>query len=201
MPTGYTHLIQQDISFKKFVMACARNFGALVTMRDTPMDAKIPEEFEPCDYHKKELEEIEKRLECLKKMVVKEAHEEAEKEYKEKLKYKEERIREYQKIRKKYLNMRTKVKQWNPPTEDHKGLKGFMVEQIENSIKFDCNEDYWINQRITKLSGENWRDKEIHKALKDLSYHKKGWEEEKARVADRNQWLKALRYSLSHEKE
>ena len=36
MPTGYTHELHEgeEISFEKFVMSCARAFGALVLMRD-----------------------------------------------------------------------------------------------------------------------------------------------------------------------
>ena len=34
--TGYTSKIAQDITFKDFVMSCARAFGALVTLRDKP---------------------------------------------------------------------------------------------------------------------------------------------------------------------
>jgi len=35
--------------------------------------------------------------------------------------------------------------------------------------------------------------------LRNISYHKKEWEEEKARVAGSNQWLKELRKSLEEE--
>ena len=34
MPTGYTYKIGEGASFKEFVMACARAFGACVEMRD-----------------------------------------------------------------------------------------------------------------------------------------------------------------------
>jgi hypothetical protein len=37
MPTGYTAAIKDGISFEKFVWDCARGMGALVMMRDEPL--------------------------------------------------------------------------------------------------------------------------------------------------------------------
>ena len=44
MPTGYTYDLYdgKDIEFPDFVMKCARAFGALIEIRDDPMDAAIP---------------------------------------------------------------------------------------------------------------------------------------------------------------
>jgi hypothetical protein len=75
-----------------------------------------------------------------------------------------------------------------------------MVHQIEDSIRFDCMEDYYKDEKIQRLSGEEWLSQEIQKTLRNISYHKKEWEEEKARVAGRNQWLKELRKSLEEAK-
>jgi len=196
MPTGYTYLIQEGIDLKDFIMKCARNFGALIEMRDTPMDVEIPEKFEPSDYHRKRIGEVEKRLEYLKKMNAEKAERKAYKEYVDKLDRKEKSIQEIREIKGKYMNMMVKVRQWIPPTEEHKNLKDFMVDQIEKSIKFDCNENCLTKDIIIRLSGEEWRDKEIQKGQDDLVYYKKGWKEENDRVDERNKWLKELRDSL-----
>jgi hypothetical protein len=34
MPTGYTDKIKDGISFEEFVLSCARQFGACISMRD-----------------------------------------------------------------------------------------------------------------------------------------------------------------------
>jgi hypothetical protein len=47
MPTGYTAPIADGMTFEQFALGCARAFGALVTMRDEPSDAPIPERLEP----------------------------------------------------------------------------------------------------------------------------------------------------------
>lgn len=52
MPTGYTADIKDGITFKTFVMNCARAFGACVELRDEPGGGeKIPESFQPSNYH------------------------------------------------------------------------------------------------------------------------------------------------------
>jgi len=69
MPTGYTaKLMESGQTFQDFVMQCARAFGACVMMRDDPMDAPIPERFEPSDYNVKRLAEAKAELVKLQAM-------------------------------------------------------------------------------------------------------------------------------------
>lgn len=54
MPTGYTNRIQNGeiTEFKDFALACARAFGALISMRDDALDAPMPAEILPdTKYH------------------------------------------------------------------------------------------------------------------------------------------------------
>jgi hypothetical protein len=63
--TGYTAtLTEKDQTFEQFVWACARNFGALITMRDDPMDAPVPELFELRSYYSERVEEARKELQA-----------------------------------------------------------------------------------------------------------------------------------------
>ena len=88
MPTGYTLDLYdgKDITFEEFALRCARAFGALISMRDEPIDAPIPERFEPSDYHLKELEKAKKRLKEVKKWNEETAEQEAVRAYQEALK-------------------------------------------------------------------------------------------------------------------
>jgi len=45
MPTGYTYPVQDGkiTELRDFALLCTRGFGALIMMRDEPMDAPIPE--------------------------------------------------------------------------------------------------------------------------------------------------------------
>lgn len=198
MPTGYTSKIYEgkDTSFKEFVLGCAKAFGALITMRDEPSSTPIPEEFKPDTYHKERISETEKKLENLKSMTLAECEIEVQKEFDKSMKEKEERIREALQLKARYEDMLNKVNLWEPPTKDHEGLKKFMIEQLQSSIKFDCSTDYFNEMKPKKLTGEHWKTNKINQALKDLIYYTKENSEEIERVNNRNKWIKELRGSL-----
>ena len=197
MPTGYTAAIKDGITFEKFIWGCARAFGALVTMRDESSDALIPDKFEPSDHYAKGFENAKARYEQLKKMDINEAGLESEKEYKEAAVQRQKYTEESLELKMKYLTMLNHVKAWQPPSPDHFGLKSFMIEQIESSIKFDCGGIGDNFKPIPHLPAEEWLTKEIDKTLHNMEYYLKEKTEEEERIASRNLWLKQLRQSLS----
>jgi len=194
MPTGYTLDLYngKDITFEEFVLKCARAFGALIDMRDEPMDALIPERFEPSDHHLKELEKAKRRLKEIRKWNEEKAEREAERAYREALKEREEFIKKNKLIRKRYEDMLSKVQKWKPPTIEHASLKQFMIQQLVESIEFDC----FVPEMPQRLSGEEYREQQIKKALSDIEYHEKEYAKEVNRVHERNKWLLLLRESL-----
>ena len=196
MPTGYTDCIKEDISLRDFILQCSRAMGALIMMRDEPTDAPIPERFEPSDYHAKKLVSLEKELADLKSMKITSADAAATKEYEEAVSDNEKYIRQNLALKGRYSKMLSAVKSWEPPTKEHVGLKNFMQEQIESSIKFDCDTDYYSDQVFTKLTGQQWKEKRLKELLKDLSYHTHENDKEVSRTEGRNLWIKQLRESL-----
>lgn len=195
MPTGYTANIKDGITFEKFIMRCARAFGALTTMRDDPSDAEIPEEFKPSDYHSKKLVELQTELEAIKGMSIEEATAKAKAEHNEKIDYNEKAIKEHNELRQKYGDILASAKKWQPPTPDHQGLKDFMIQQLTQSINFDCNTDYY-KKPVELLTGEQWLSKKKQSLLKDIDYHMYSNQEEIERVRERNEWVKQLRNSI-----
>lgn len=191
MPTGYTAPIKDGIEFNEFVWNCARAFGALVMMRDDPMDAPIPE-FKPSDYHDKALNEAIKSLARLQKMTVAETDKAALKEHEESYKSFERMNRESADLEDKYHAMLAQVEAWKPPTKDHEGMKQFMVEQIQQSLKFDCH----TYKMPEPMRGKEWLKLKIEKAKRDIEYHAKEQTEEVKRCNDRNEWVKALSASV-----
>src|SRR5690349_8327887 len=195
MPTGYTAAIADGISFKQYAMSCARAFGALVLMRDDPMSAEIPQSFEPSAYHTAALTKANARLDELNGMTLFEAGEAAEKAWQaaeaDRLHY----LSKSRELRRKYEAMLDQVKTWKPPTADHEGMAKFMREQIEESMRFDCSEEYY-SEPTPKLSATEWLDEEKKKAMHDIEYHGKENVTEVARTNSRNAWIAALRESL-----
>ena len=65
MPTGYTADIYhgKDVSFKDFVLTCARSRGALIHMREEPLDTPIRKRDNSNSYHLKEIKRLNKEIE------------------------------------------------------------------------------------------------------------------------------------------
>lgn len=196
MPTGYTESISKEISFKEFVLKCSRAFGALIEMRDEPMDAPIPKEFKPSEYHLKAMREAARELERYNAMTEIEAGKECEKEYKQAVRYEASSAKKNDELRQKYEAMLIQVKSWTPPTSEHQGLKDFMIEQISSSIKFDCShtpEHYKPKQK----TAQRWLKEKIEGARKNIVYHKKEYDAEVQRCKERTDWVNQLIKSLN----
>lgn len=196
MPTGYTADIAKGITFPQFAMNCARAFGACLTLRDEAVDGEaIPEHFEPSDYHLTQLDIARTNLADLESM----SDEEAETHCKETYQMREaNRLKCLQENNARiasYWAMLELVRGWTPPSDDHEELREFMQKQIEESIKFDDNRDYY-QKPIAPQSAEDWLEVQKSSALKSIEYHKSEYAKEVERTNQRNEWIRLLRDSL-----
>lgn len=139
MPTGYTAAIKDDISFNQFVWGCARGMGAFVMMRDEPSDAEIPQQFDPNNYHYLAIISAKEELLKVHNMTVDECNKASAAAHKKEVASNRKYIKASDDLKIKYESMLAKVLSWKPPTPDHVNFKDFMIEQIQSSIKFDCN--------------------------------------------------------------
>lgn len=196
MPTGYTADLYEgkDISFEEFVLKCARNFGALITMRDEPWDAEIPDEFKPSDYHQKALDAAKERLAEVKAWDDDTAEARADADWKLAVEKWEEAEEKRKAQRARYQAMLEQVDAWVPPTADHVNLKGFMQQQLEQSIDFDTK-PFWT--RPEKQTGKAFRQQHLEKAQHDIRYHTEEHAKEVQRAEERSTWVRELRKSLS----
>lgn len=195
MPTGYTSGIYSGnaVSFNDFALQCARAFGALITMRDDPADAPIPEEFAPSPFYAARVVEDEKNLAAAREWDDATAEREARATYdREVSQWNESRI-EREAMRQRYQAMLAQVQAWTPPTADHQGLKDFMSEQLRDSIRCDCDYEPTIPKL---LSGEAYRGMTIARLEQSLEYARQHQAEEIQRAETRTQWVRRLRESL-----
>lgn len=197
MPTGYTNIVAKndDCTFAQFAMRCAREFEALMSMRDKPLDAPIPESFEPDDFYQKQYEAAKAEYEAF--IANPPTEEELSKEYDEYVATQKEQyaetIAEKREKRERYNRMLTKVLKWQPPTPDHEGLRRFMIQQLQESIEFDCTEyDFATPNR----EGYIFFHKDGASLKAKLERKSRQWRDELERTRKRNQWLKDLRDSL-----
>jgi len=168
-------------------------------MRDDSTDTKIPTEFMPSTYYVEALEKAQRELKRLQTISSETALVFAKKEFAEVIKNQQERISENNNLRKKYKDMLLQVKEWQPPSPEHLGLKDFMVQQITDSIKWDCNNSYLLDNPPKLLGGNEWLSQKTAKVLKDIEYHTKENQEEIERAKTRTMWIKQLRNSLGIE--
>jgi len=196
MPTGYTaDLMEKGQDFKTFVMRCSRAMGALIMMRDDPMDAPIPKKFEPSDYHIKALVEARETHDRLTAM----SNEEKiafGKEEKEKAIKRHQGWLERDRIQNDRLaEMQSQVMAWRPPTPDHEGFKKFMLDQI----KISMNDTEYIARQITEAEEKSPMDfyvAALSSAAWNINYHKKGNTDEIDRAEKRTEWVNQLRKSI-----
>ena len=188
MPSGYTSPIydKRNISFEEFVLTCARAFGPCIHQRDNDFNEKPKLRELDIQYHLDALEQAKNykkptkaEFEAYKKEKIAEAHKSLE---------------EARSLRERYTVMLQKVKNWNPPTPDHDGLKNFMIEQLESSIKWDCHEDYRSND-VSSWEKMKYSDyvKELTSSNKrSIEYHTEEIAKEKKNVEFTNKWITAL---------
>lgn len=198
MSSGYTADLYdgKEKTFAEFTLGCARAFGALITMRDEPSDAPIPDEFEPSEWVREAVEKAKAALDEAERRSIDE-WEDLEREDRDKTaKAIEDAARTGAGIRARYESMLAHVRGWEPPSADHQGLKDFMVKQLEESIRFDCSDlsDVWTVP--SPRSPQSFRSTQLAARHSALERAEKSWAEELERVDGRNRWVRQLRESL-----
>lgn len=196
MPTGYTHEVQTGAitEFRDFAMRCARNFGALVTMRDDAPDAEIPAKFEPSTKFYDEMENSALvRLDWLNSASPSELDRKWRADQDEAAKQHANYKAQAELERGRYEAMLAKVDAWKPPTHEHTGLKKFMQDQLRESIRFDCD---GCDELIKSERFADWFERSVRQARRDIDYAREERRKEIERTDARNKWIQDLRDSL-----
>ncbi len=195
MPTGYTADVADGkvTDFPTFALRCVRQFGACVMQRDDPMDAP-PQLREVSQYTIDAVARDKARTVYLASLTAKDAEREALAKFDTDMarhrKYEGERTV----TRNRYTAMLSEVRAWEAPSSDHQPLRRFMIDQLTESIGFDCG-PLW--DAPTQLSGPEWLADETAKANKSLARSREYLAEEEERVRKSNAWITALYESLA----
>ncbi len=195
MPTGYTADIYEgkDISFSDFALKCARAFGACIEQRDDdPNDKPKLIEKTKDSYNIKKLEEAKKWKKPTKA--------EFDAYVKKQTAYYNEQIDKQNKLKASYQRMLDKANAWTPPTKEHEGLKKFMINQLTESMEFDCSNDYYQRElnNIKQLTYNQYVNDMRDSNRRDIEYHTNALKEDNERVDTRNAWISALYKSLEN---
>ena len=193
MPTGYTAGILDGTTkdFKEYAKHCERAFT--IHLRDEPFDSEYKPRT-PSDYHTKA---ITKAKETLKEIEILEDTTIIERErlrLLDSLKYHKEGIEKDKQTKSKLDKFLLEAKAFKAPTETHKGIAEFMVTQIEETIKFDCNNSYHkdelenVEKQLLSIDADNVRWDLKTQATKDFAYHTKEHGAELKRCRESNKW-------------
>ena len=198
MPSGYTAIIgdKKDVTFKEFTIQCSRAFGACIMQRDDPLD--VPPKKQSVDaYYEDELKDATRKLNIFLKTPEKEMLVKLKKEIQDKNKKIEinnaKQLKEKDELKARYNSMLTQVEAWQPPTTDHEGLKQFMISQINDSIKWDCNvyPDHPIQQSVNK-----YYNTQLEYLKDNVENAQKRYNDELKTVTTRNKWIDDLYKSI-----
>ena len=188
---------KENCTLEEYAMRCARNFGALIDMREESMDAPIPEKFEINPRYKAELEAAEKEYEDFTALPYPEKIAVLERDYEQTVKkYAKEAKKENEKrivLRGRYEAMLEKINKWEAPTPDHENLRKFMIEQIEDCMEHDCR--HWEPIIGDK---EDWLNvsEHINYLRRCMRVARESYQKHVDGVAAKNKWLSDLRESL-----
>jgi hypothetical protein len=196
MPTGYTAaVVEGKADFRQFALNCMRAFGAMIEFRDDPI-SEVTTEIPKPTYHDEQLIGAIAEFNLFTGL-----------SEEEKLAWATQHINSQQGRASRYAakekeeNARLKavaeqVSAWNPPTDDHREYKNFMLQQI----KISMNDETYSEKSIATadaLQAEDVIKQHIAALADSVSYHTKGAKEDAKRWAERTAWIKAIVDSLT----
>lgn len=204
MPTGYTADVCDGkvTDFPTFALKCARAFGALIMLRDEPMDAPIPDKLADgnLNYERKSVIDAEKALADWVQYPLERRIEIVREERKGDVRGVENYAVHCLAENNRIYTMLAKVRVWTPPTPEHESMKKFMIEQLTTSLH---DEDY-VKRRVHDAQTAAADEQDIKDAVDRRTTVLEGFvmrakrmlAEAEARNAGRQGWIDALRDSL-----
>jgi hypothetical protein len=190
----------EEVSLEQYIINCSYSFGAMRGLAGSD----IPQKFEPSTYHPRAIEKIEKELaEFLSKS--KDEHEaDRQTSYEEDIYELEKTIADNDSAKSRYEAMIEKVKGWTPPTPDHDKLKEVAIKELEESIAFDCNNNWvatnlsQIKERYETTTTDRWIAEKVERFKRDIEYHEIAYKEEIRFTDERSKWVQALINSFTN---
>lgn len=196
MPSGYTVEIQDNnLSFKDFARLCTQNFlpGRCHDRKFNRWDP--PKKVDFSDEIKNYNEMIEKNRKQLYNVTTA-SREELYREYSEYIKNLEQeynqKVKEKKLIKEKYEILLIEAKNYSFPREEFRELKKFMIQQLEESIKWDCGN----TEELEIPSFDRYIELEIQTIKSSISFYMERIEKTMQQQKEINNWIDDLEKSL-----
>ena len=179
-----------------------RAFGATIHMRDEPLNRKY-EQRVPGVYYIESLEEAKKELALLETLPDEHFVNKIHSEIKSDIRYNLEKIEKIKEVRERLDSLLASSESWNPPTEEHTEFKKFMIDQLQQTIKYDGDSSYYeenLNELHKKLESPIDVDKIKNdlreEAEENVKSKQKSLDEEIERCDKANGWVNELLKSI-----
>lgn len=201
MPSGYTQDIYdgKPITFEQFALRCSRGMGAAIMQRDEAIDVEIRMR-EVSDHEVERVKTARAELEAALERTDEEWATAQSAEISAAVEYRDQYIRDTDALAMRYRDMLKQVEAWEPPTEDHMGLKRFMFDQLGDSIKFDVGGpgvERYTPAVPEELPVYMYKARQIADLAKRQADATQRLAEEYDRVKSQNEWVSKLRSSLA----
>jgi 5'-3' exonuclease len=207
MPTAFTAGILDGTinTFEEYAKPLARQFGALIHLRDETNNSPYRPLDVDCEYETGRLAEAYKSLEEYKTKSDKEFLDEYLATAKSELQRFEESIakcREYEKRLRRFLAV---AQDYKPPTSEHKGIKRLMIEQLETTIEHDCDVKYYLQamerweEELLNFDVSKLREELIQSEEKNIADLKERIQHSKERRVNANRWAEQYFQSIKLE--
>lgn len=208
MPSGYTAKVEtgEISSLEEYALECVRGMGVYIEYRDDP-NAPLPKRLTKNTFYNDQLIVCEREIEEWHSKPVEEVIRAFAEVRENELRYEQKNLQGKIASRNNYEAMLEKANAWVPPNDEYNNFKELMVEQLENSIKFDCPcpiSDYEqqllavesiLREGIKEISVEE-AEKYRSRKIEDMEWAKKHYEEsdqqETEKVNKRNLWLDVI---------
>lgn len=172
--------------------------GALITMRDDPHDAAIPQQLvADTKYHDKRIAEAEATIAVLADLTPEAAEAEWRTVNANIEATNAETVRRNDETRQRYDAMLAQLHRHKDGWPE--GLYSLMADQLHSSRDFDVDEDPLRWAQEPYASPEEWRMRVTKNALETIAYHTRERDKAIARTAERNAWLAQLWAALPPE--
>lgn len=202
MPTGYTSDIHagKDVSLTDFAAGCARAFGAFIHQRDDSTRAALTYPSRPDNsYYKESLEKAKRELARWQSLSEEEKYAEWSDYFNERTVDLHKSIAKNSELRARYNAMLAQVHAVEVPSQ-LQNFKDFMVEQLTESIRFDCGDD----DKFTKgwyqpQDYSTWADYNDEHVLRDVAYYEEELRKEQERYDERVSYINLMRDTFGFE--
>lgn len=189
------NIADTEVSLEKYVLDYARGFIPL--MRDRA--GAVPDTFLSDGHYVSSLKSSTKELAKLKAMTAKQRASFGERERKNQIKFKKERIAENQLDRVLIEDRIAQVKAWKVPSKRHEALKRYILERLELGIEDPVRFSDGLKRIESTPIKDFWKNAYAD-AKRDVRYYTKKVKEEEKNYALTNLWVKQLRDSLKESK-